>query len=217
MKAHVHTNQEIYIVRHGETDYNSQSIIQGRGVNTSLNETGRHQAFNFFRSFSHIHFDSLICSSLNRSKETLDPFTDLGHSIDQYPELDEIDWGDYEGHVPNGQMKEVYREILQHWRDGYVDTAIQNGESPLTVQKRQKRFINNVLANLDGRILICMHGRAMRVFICTLLNQSLSQMDAYEHQNLTLYKLIGSSGNYEIEWYLNRADLDQSPEIIDKS
>jgi len=213
----VHTKQELYIVRHGETDYNSQRIIQGRGVNTSLNQTGRQQAFNFFRSFSHIHFDHLISSSLNRSRETLEPFTELGHTINQYPELDEIDWGDYEGHVPDGHMKEVYRDILKHWQEGYLDAAIQNGESPVTLQQRQKQFIDHVLKQLEGRILICMHGRAMRVFICALLNQDLTRMEAYAHQNLTLYKLAGTPGDYEIDWFCERADLEKRGEVADKS
>ena len=30
--------KEIYIIRHGETDFNKQGIVQGRGVNSDLNE-----------------------------------------------------------------------------------------------------------------------------------------------------------------------------------
>ncbi|MFM8374363.1 MAG: histidine phosphatase family protein, partial [Bacteroidota bacterium] len=34
----------VYFIRHGETDFNRQGIIQGRGVDSDLNETGRQQA-----------------------------------------------------------------------------------------------------------------------------------------------------------------------------
>ena len=39
------TNQKkIYIVRHGQTEFNKQSIVQGSGVDTELNEKGKWQA-----------------------------------------------------------------------------------------------------------------------------------------------------------------------------
>ncbi|RYZ95555.1 MAG: histidine phosphatase family protein, partial [Sphingobacteriaceae bacterium] len=31
----------LYIVRHGQTDLNKQGIVQGRGMNTDLNDEGR--------------------------------------------------------------------------------------------------------------------------------------------------------------------------------
>ena len=34
----------LYIVRHGQTDLNKQGIVQGRGMNTDLNDEGRKQA-----------------------------------------------------------------------------------------------------------------------------------------------------------------------------
>ncbi|MEM6877731.1 MAG: histidine phosphatase family protein, partial [Bacteroidota bacterium] len=33
--------QTVYIVRHGQTDYNLRGIVQGSGVDSSLNDTGR--------------------------------------------------------------------------------------------------------------------------------------------------------------------------------
>ena len=32
--------KKIYIIRHGETDFNRMNIVQGNGVDTDLNETG---------------------------------------------------------------------------------------------------------------------------------------------------------------------------------
>ena len=48
--------KEIYIIRHGETDYNRQGIVQGQGVDTSLNDLGRRQASAFFEHYRHIDF-----------------------------------------------------------------------------------------------------------------------------------------------------------------
>ncbi|HYG15236.1 MAG TPA: histidine phosphatase family protein, partial [Bacteroidia bacterium] len=38
----------IYLVRHGETEFNRMGIVQGSGVDSELNETGRKQADLFF-------------------------------------------------------------------------------------------------------------------------------------------------------------------------
>ena len=36
--------RHLYILRHGQTDYNLNRKIQGRGINAPLNDTGRWQA-----------------------------------------------------------------------------------------------------------------------------------------------------------------------------
>ncbi|EJF08716.1 histidine phosphatase family protein, partial [Pontibacter sp. BAB1700] len=33
--------KKIYLIRHGQTDFNLQGIVQGSGVDASLNELGR--------------------------------------------------------------------------------------------------------------------------------------------------------------------------------
>lgn len=45
----------IYILRHGETDYNRRGIVQGSGVDAELNEYGRLQAEAFFRYYRDFH------------------------------------------------------------------------------------------------------------------------------------------------------------------
>ena len=55
----------IYIIRHGETDYNKQGVIQGRGIDSSLNEMGQQQALQFYRAYHHIGFDIIYTSELN--------------------------------------------------------------------------------------------------------------------------------------------------------
>ena len=63
----MNTKKTIYIIRHGETDYNRQGIIQGSGVDSDLNETGRIQAEKFFKAYHHIPFDKVYTSELKRT------------------------------------------------------------------------------------------------------------------------------------------------------
>ena len=34
----------LYLVRHGQTDYNLKHLLQGSGINSSLNQTGQNEA-----------------------------------------------------------------------------------------------------------------------------------------------------------------------------
>ncbi|WP_282456203.1 histidine phosphatase family protein [Chitinophaga sedimenti] len=66
--------KELYIIRHGETDFNRQGIVQGRGVNSDLNAMGVAQAEAFYEHYKHIPFDKVYTSSLKRTHQTVKKF-----------------------------------------------------------------------------------------------------------------------------------------------
>ena len=68
---------KLYLIRHGETDYNRQGIVQGGGVDSSLNDLGRRQAEAFFEHYKHLRFDAVYVSALKRTHETLAPWRTL--------------------------------------------------------------------------------------------------------------------------------------------
>jgi probable phosphoglycerate mutase len=84
---------------------------------------------------------------------------------------------------------------MQQWREGKLDCAIDGGESPLQVAERQSRFLDIMLSREDeNTVLICMHGRAMRIFLCLLMQKPIEEMDAFGHGNLSLYRLRIDNG-----------------------
>ena len=60
----------LYLVRHGETDYNRQRIVQGRRINCELNVTGRAQARALARRLASVPVDAVFSSTLRRAEET---------------------------------------------------------------------------------------------------------------------------------------------------
>jgi len=189
---------ELYIIRHGETDLNRQGIVQGRGVNPGLNELGKQQAQLFFEYFRDEGFQKIYTSTLLRSIETVAPFIALGIPTEKREELDEISWGIHEG-TKSQPFKIEYYHLLKKWNEGDLNAHVEGGESPLDVQQRQRRFIDYLNKQKEQKVLICMHGRAMRIFVCTLLNLDLIHMDDFPHNNLTLYKLNYDNGEYKME------------------
>ncbi len=189
----------LYIIRHGETELNRKGIVQGRGMDTDLNETGRRQAEAFFRAYKDVPFDKIYTSTLKRTHQTVRHFIDRDIPWVQYPGLDELAWGIYEGREATLETRDAYENMLQDWSAGRLHAKFERGESPLEVKERQLEVLEKILEEEDAStILICMHGRAMRLFLCLLTDLPLSEMDKFPHSNTALYKVRYDGVLFEI-------------------
>lgn len=201
-------SQKIYLVRHGQTDYNLQGIVQGSGVDASLNETGRQQAVAFYHAYRSVSFDRVYTSRLKRSQESVASFVADGLPCEHLEALNEISWGSKEGQPITPEEDAYYHMMLKQWQLGKTDIRIEGGESPDEVATRQRQFIAKLQSRPeDKNVLVCMHGRAMRILLCQLLNYPLRAMDMFEHENLCLYKLHYSGLHFTVELHNNRDHL----------
>lgn len=191
--------KEIFIIRHGQTDYNLKGIVQGRGVDSTLNDTGHLQAQKFHEKYKSLNFDLVYTSTLQRTHQTVKPFTDKGLKKVVSIHLDEIDWGIYEGMEPTPEMLKNYTGIIKQWREGNLDIKIHGGESAQDLFDRQFPFVEELKTLNASRVLICSHGRAIRSLLCCILNVPLKDMDNFEHHNTCLYKLNYDGSEFELE------------------
>lgn len=183
-------SKKIYLVRHGQTDYNLSGIVQGSGIDASINETGRFQALKFFEAFKHVSFDCIYTSELIRTSQSVQQFIDKGIPHKKLHGLNEINWGKHEGKRITAEQNTYYYSVIEEWKKGNTTLNIEGGESPEDVQNRQRPALNEIMRNEDEEvILVCMHGRAMRILLCLMLNYPLSRMDEFEHSNLCLYEI----------------------------
>jgi len=190
------TTKKIYLIRHGQTDFNLKGIVQGSGVDSSLNAKGMAQARAFFEMYKHIAFDKIYTSTLKRTRESVSSFIELGIPTESLSGLNEISWGTKEGQPITPEEDQYYHWMLDQWRLGNTHERIEGGESPEDVVKRQVGALTQILAQPnEEQILICMHGRAIRILLCQLLNYPLKSMDMFEHENLCLY-LLEQTGEY---------------------
>ncbi len=189
---------ELYIIRHGETDFNKRGIVQGRGVNSDLNEMGQQQARSFYKAYHHIPFDRIYTSSLKRTHQTVEPFINKGIEWVKLHELDELDWGVNEGREATAEMKKEFQQLTRKWMEGDLHLKFPGGESPIEVNARQKNAIQKIISEPVNHALICMHGRALRLILCELLDIPLSNMDTFPHSNVSLYRLKYSDNKFEM-------------------
>lgn len=188
--------KKIYIIRHGETDYNKKGIVQGGTIDAPLNETGTQQAALFYDAFKNENFDHIITSSLQRTHQSVANFIQKDISWTQEKGLNEISWGKYDG-TPLFE-NDYYWETVESWKKGKTDTKIDSGESPQDVYDRQKPVIEKFKTLAADKILVCMHGRAMRILLCNLLNLPLIEMDTFKHTNLGLYVVEFNGEHFEL-------------------
>jgi len=189
----------IYLVRHGQTDFNLKGIVQGSGIDSDLNATGLLQAQKFYETYKNIPFDKVYTSKLKRTVQSVAAFIEQGIPTEGYEGFNEISWGDQDGKVSNTDMHDYYVEVSSQWAAGNLDLQIGGGESPNQVSARQKPIFDMLLSRKEEKnVLICMHGRAMRILLCYILGKSLTEMDRFEHSNLCLYLLKYSNNSVEV-------------------
>lgn len=179
--------KELYIIRHGETDFNRQGIVQGSGVNSSLNENGRLQALKFFQKYKNIPFDYVYTSTLKRTQESVQHFINQGITWRVRGELREIGWGIHEGKKATKESAEQYKDLINKWKNGNLEAKLEKGESAASMVSRLNKFITEIKNTDFNRALICSHGRTLRCLMCLLNNDDLREMENYHHWNTSLY------------------------------
>lgn len=193
----------LYLIRHGETEYNRKNIVQGSGVDSDLNHIGRNQARLFFEYYKNVHFDYIITSNLKRTHQTVEPFLRRGTQKDwiKLPELNEISWGIHEGKVGDSSSSEMYKKIMNDWETGIYESRIEDGESAAELRVRVLQALDFLKdeKHHGKNILVCTHGRTLLCLLTILKEGPLSMMSKLKHQNTCLYKTHFVDGEFIFE------------------
>lgn len=186
---------KLYIIRHAETEYNRKGIIQGSEVDSDINDVGESQANSFYEYYKNINFDKIYVSDLKRTFQTIRRFTENGLSYEKLKEFNEISWGVNQG---KSDDLEDYARLIDTWLAGNLDNKFEEGESPNEMSVRLVKGFNKVLDDDHDTVLLCIHGRALRILLSKIIDNDLTKMDKYVHSNTGLYILEYKNGKYEI-------------------
>lgn len=178
----------LHFVRHGQTDYNLNQIVQGGGIDSNLNETGHRQAKAFFEAYKDQSFSTVYASPLKRTHQTLEPWkTQAGHSLQIEPALKEFNWGSFEGKRPTVEEHNEYKAVLAQWAAGEVHARVAGGETLQEAWDRAEPFFQNLYDRHAGEdILLCSHGRQLRILLCQILHLPYPEMERFKHDNTGL-------------------------------
>lgn len=155
----------IYMMRHGETEWNKQHLFQGR-TDIPLNENGRKVAELTRDGMKDIPFDVAFCSPLSRAKETAQIILE-GREIELIEDerIIEMGFGEYEAtsmNVLDDKMKLFFERPELYKDDKGVETfeeVIERAEDFLKELSENEKYQNSM-------ILVAAHGAMLRGLLC---------------------------------------------------
>ncbi|MBB3698760.1 DEAD/DEAH box helicase [Flammeovirga yaeyamensis] len=214
----MHQPKRIYLVRHGQTAYNTKRIVQGRKINADLNENGQKQASLLFDAYKDFPFDKLYVTSLKRTHQTAQGFIDKGLPYEIMPEFDEMDYGEYEGNSIDDCVIDgmTVQGISDEWEKGNFDAFPKGGEHLMDVLRREAEGLEKIMTNENERnVMICMHSRSIRIFLCLLLDMDFDQMKNYAPKNtgVTTIEFNEYSGEFKLIEFNNIDHLGDDPQL----
>lgn len=161
----------LYIIRHGETDWNSEQRIQGR-ADTPLNARGVEQAQKLAeRIAAGKTLDALYSSPQQRARVTAET---IAQKISLAPIFDERiiekHLGEVEGMTAQ-ELEQKHPELFYAWRESAEVVAFPGEEMLNTLQKRVQTFIADLQAkhSADARVAVVSHGATIAMLFTTLL------------------------------------------------
>ncbi|HPW87245.1 MAG TPA: histidine phosphatase family protein, partial [Chitinophagales bacterium] len=113
--------------------------------------------------------------------------------------IDEIDWGIFEGVEHDKSLQKEYYDIIESWAKGNLTIKIEGGESAQDLADRLIPFVEEIKQSEHQSVLVCTHGRTLRVLMCLLLEKPVSAMDEFDHQNTGLYVLRFDGNKFSLD------------------
>jgi len=169
---------ELYLIRHGETDWNKENRLQGN-IDIPLNEEGLKMAHKAAERLSDIHFDKIFSSPLDRAYTTAKIICKNQLDLIQKDErLREISFGSGEGSYYSDWIKSdsPFKYFFSYDKtDLYVPPI--GGERLTDLYLRTTNFIQKEVEGFaceDVRFLIVAHGALLSSITCYLDKRKLS-------------------------------------------
>jgi probable phosphoglycerate mutase len=150
----------LLLVRHGETDWNSERRWQGH-ADRPLNERGREQARVLAEELAARPVDAIYASDLRRARETAEILAArLGQVVRVDPRLREVDVGSWSG-LAHGEIEASDPAGFRRWREG--GKGWEGGESYEQMGERVVAAVLALAAEHPGETLVVVtHGGSIR-------------------------------------------------------
>ncbi|ETS93584.1 alpha-ribazole phosphatase [Veillonella sp. AS16] len=181
----------LYIVRHGETDWNKMGKYQGI-TDVPLNENGLAQAKACGEALSHVHFDRILSSDLSRALVTAESIRRnrlIPISTDK--RLRELNFGDWEA-LLFSEIEERWPSLIDEMYLKPHIVRVPNGESFKELQERAWAGLEEFISANDEEetLLITCHGGTIRTLLCKLLDISISHCWNFSQGNTAINRVF---------------------------
>lgn len=144
---------KLFVIRHGETDYNKEKRIQGR-LNIPLNKNGKNQAIKLRKKLKDKHIDLIISSPLDRAFLTASIISDGKIPIVKDNRIIERNLGELEGICFKNYDRHKYNDLN-------LNTDEKNVEKIKDLYMRVANFLNDLKKYDKNTLLVVTHSGLM--------------------------------------------------------
>ncbi len=164
---------KVIIARHAQTHENANSVIQGQGINSLLNEEGIKQAQALADFLKHEKITVAYASPLDRAVHTAQEV--LKHhpavKITTSDHLKERNLGIYEG-----KGKGEWKKIKKNTKEPFHLFRPEKGESYAELQQRVKSFFDGLIdKHPNDTVFMVSHGGTLGMLYLYLLGKELNE------------------------------------------
>lgn len=193
--------QKLYLVRHGESEWNREGRIQG-DLDSELSELGRAQArrvgVELAREPVHRVAASTAVRALDTCRIALDEFADTV-PCEETALLREINLGAWEG-MTAVDLKKRSPDQVELWFQRPSRVRIEGGETMRAFRLRIMREMTRLRTGYgDGTMVVFTHGGVICTFLTGLLGMKLDDMWRFKIHNGSITKIIFPQGRPRIE------------------
>lgn len=154
---------DVYLIRHGQTDWNRDRICMGQW-DVPLNELGRAQAQRVADRLAGVSLSTIVSSDLTRTVETARPLAEAhGLSVITDSSFRELDYGDWQG-IPQDELPQHYPDAFRE--DPQLDPLNfhpDGGERVWDLYHRVTTAFERAIQGHPGQtIAIVAHGGVLR-------------------------------------------------------
>lgn len=200
----------IIAVRHGETDWNVDTRIQGQ-LDIALNEKGRWQAARLAQALAEEALDAIYSSDLSRAHATAQAIAaarEPSAPVQTHQGLRERGFGKFEGHT-YAAIEAQWPEESRLWRIRDPHFAPVGGETPLQVMTRVGHTVIDIAARHPGeQIVLVAHGGVLDMLYRLATQQSVSAPRTWELGNTAINRLLWTPDALTLVGWADTRHLD---------
>jgi len=183
----------IYLVRHGETEWNQEKIFRGR-KDIPLSQKGRKEAEALAKALSQERIQFIYSSPLKRAIETAKPLADrLNLSVQICEGFIDLDFGDWEGKSVK-EVEKNYPELFKIWEKAPEKIVFPNGESLKLARERAMKALQKVAEENPEKIgAVISHRVICKLAVLSAIGANESNFWRLQ-QDLACYNLLEWTG-----------------------
>ena len=189
---------KLILVRHGQTEMNAQGLYFGK-LNPPLNDLGINQAYEAKNKLLNIDYDKIYSSPLERAKQTAEICNYLDKDIIFDSNLEEINFGIFEG-LTFKEISEKYPDEVKKMEEDWKSYNYITGESPKEMFQRAIFFLKTL--DYTKTNLIVAHWGIINCIISYFISGNLDSYWKFKIQNASI---VIFEGNFEFS-YLTKLD-----------